>query len=452
MDLSKESSPLLQCLEGIINPGTELHQSFLEAKTLARCCPLDNSQDRCHRAPINSGMLETLPRELLNAVLVQLDVQSLTNFRRVSQNSRLAVDAILPYRTLRAQAPELLRAVLSHGIGRWTLIQDLFDALLSRNCAGCGDFGPFIYLLSCSRACFKCVCKDLRFSPQPASTAKAKYGLDDRALAGLPTLRSLPGSSTHKFKTHGKSLALVDWKAAKETAIALQDQFEKAQRAQGCWPKDKHGSPLRGQPGSPRRVDSSRAWPGANEDEPMTHFQRIMQEMQEMNDKVDYSFNQHRTITTKTRRVPHIVGIIRVPWLNSASGKLECGISCKGCRRGGGPWRTYRLRRSSSDWTRIYSHNDFLEHLKCCTAGLPNEHWPKSLASIMTRDESIEGAGQRETHDAIRSLDPCFLNDIITLVLKAYNKSRADIEGVGDVDGAGEIVITGAQPQVNLLG
>ena len=423
MDLSKESSPLLQCLEGVINPGTELHQLFLEAQTLARCCPLDNSQDHCYRAPINSGMLETLPRELLNAVLGQLDVQSLTNFRRVSQNSRLAVDAILPYRTLRVQAPELLRAILSHGIGRWTLIQDLFDALLSRNCAGCGDFGPFIYLLSCSRACFKCICKDLKFSPQLASTAKAEYGLDDRALAGLPTLRSLPGSSTHKFKTRGKPLAFVDWEAAKETAIALQDQCEEAQIAPGCWSKDKHGFPLRGHPGFLIGIDLPRGSPWPSGDEPMAQFQRIWQEM---NDKVDYSFNQSRTIATKTRIIPHFVGIIRVPWLNSASGKLECGISCKGCRRGWGPWGIYRrLRRDSPDWRRIYS--DFLEHLRCCTASLPNERWPESSASVMTRNESIEATGQRESHDAIRSLDFYLLRDIIALVFKPSNKSRADI-------------------------
>ena len=416
MSLSKVSSAWIQCLEEIINLSTELDRMCLEAELLARCCPLDNSQDHFHRTPISSSMLETLPLELRNAILVQLDIQSLTNLRRVSQSSRLAVEDIPQYRTLLAQAPELLRAVLSHGIARWTLIEDLFDALTSQTCALCGDFGPFVYLLSCSRACFACIAHNPNFCPQLASSAKERYLFDDRALADLPTLRSLPGSSD-SILAH---LHLVDRNAAKETAIALQNQFEETQKALGNWPMRRSFPLLRTAPSFLERSQWFFTSP----------WGRAI--LQEKNDKVDYQVDPRRRITLNSR-IPRFVGVIRVPSLHRASGKVEWGFSCKGCKRG---------RRSYSPllgpfWGlgRMYSQDGFLEHLECCTADLPNERWPESLASTMTGSESIETADQRKAYNDVRLVDPYFLNEAIAIVRKAYNKSLADIQDVANVDG-----------------
>lgn len=396
----------------IINHRTELDQMCLGAEKLARCCPLDNSQKRCHGVPIFSGMLDTLPLELQNLIFVQLDLQSLTDLRRVSQNSRLAVDDLFQYRTIRTQAPELLRAVLSHGIARWTLIEDLFDALTSQACTLCGDFGAFIYLLSCSRACYVCISYDPQFCPQLASSVKAKYALDDRALAGLPTLRSLPGSSAHQQNTHWEQLALVDRKAAKEAAMALKYSL-KAKSGYCLW---------------------------VNRSKPMTCLQLIMLQN---NDAVDRQVHPLRTVANDTQ-TPQFVGIIRVPWLSRVSGKLEWGVSCKGCHR-----RPTNFKRRATSKI-MYSQDDFLKHLECCTAGLPNERWTKSLTDMMRRSEYNEARGRWKPYGNPRSLDPCFLDDTVALVLQAYRRSQIDIEGTDDVDGAGETDTTGAPRQVDL--
>ena len=390
MSLSNASGPWIQCLEGIINPRAELHRMCLEAERLARCCPLDNSQNHCHGAPIFS---ETLPLELRNLILAQLDIRSLTNLRCVSQSSRLAVDEIPQYGTIRAQAPELLRAVFSHGIARWTLIEDLFNALISQTCTLCGNFAPFIYLLSCNRACEVCVSHDPQFCAQLASSAKAK-SVDDRALASPPTLRSTPGSSIHRQHTHLEQLALFDWKAANLLAVAMRNKAKEIENTLG-----------------------SRLYPRANRDKAMPRSQRIVEEK---NDQVDNPVHP-RLKTTNDTQVPRLVGIIHVPWLNRVSGKLEWGVSCKGCERGLGT-STQGMSHSSSR-VRMYSQDDFLKHLECCTAGLPNERWPKSLAEIMTGSKSIEATSQWKANGNFRFLDPCFLNDTVALILKVYRRS-----------------------------
>ena len=397
--------------EEIINHRTELDQMCLGADMLARCCPLDNSQKRCHGEPIFSGMLETLPRELQNLIFVQLDLQSLTNLRRVSQNSRLVVDDISQYKIIRAQAPQLLRAVLCHGIGPWTLIKDLFDALTSQACTLCGDFGPFIYLLSCSRACYACIFFDPQFCPRLASSVKAKYELDDKAMAGLPTLRSLPRFSAHWQNRHWEQLALVDRKAAKEAVMAL------FKAEPGYWPS---------------------SW--KNRSEPMTYSQLIMLEN---NEEVDNQLRPIRKMAIDTR-APHLMGIIRVPWLSRVSGKLEWGVSCKGCHRF--PESISKRRATSRATSKImYSQDGFLEHLERCTAGLPNKRWTKSLTEITRRSESEKARGIWKPYGCPRPLDPRFLDESVALVLKVYRRSQIEIEGFDDVDGAGETDATGAQ-------
>lgn len=194
-------------LQSLSHQRLNLHSACLESETLARCCPLDIVQIPdvdSHRVYSTMGLLDILPLEIRQAILLNLDIQSLTGLRRVSQSRRLDVDLLPKYKTLRTQAPELLRAVISIGTSGRTTVFDLHGALVTQDCFLCGDFAAYIYLLSCSRVCTLCLIERVETLPMLPSHAKDKFGLDNKALSRLPTLRSLPGIYSHRETTHRK--------------------------------------------------------------------------------------------------------------------------------------------------------------------------------------------------------------------------------------------------------
>jgi hypothetical protein len=73
----------------------------------SRLCPLDNGR---HTSPpkVDLGPLDKLPQELLEMVLGQLDIQSLTKFRRVNRRGMQAVDSIHAYKQIVTRFPTAL--------------------------------------------------------------------------------------------------------------------------------------------------------------------------------------------------------------------------------------------------------------------------------------------------------------------------------------------------------
>ncbi|KAI9375791.1 hypothetical protein BJX61DRAFT_79399 [Aspergillus egyptiacus] len=75
---------------------------------------LDNQFDgKPHPPRYGLGTLERLPLEIIHLVLIQLDMQSLTDLRRVSNRARLVTDSIPQYRRVLIHAPALIRGSLN---------------------------------------------------------------------------------------------------------------------------------------------------------------------------------------------------------------------------------------------------------------------------------------------------------------------------------------------------
>jgi len=115
-------------VEGMTYRRPNLKDFTLDDNSLTHTCPLD--YHRHHLDPKHDlGVLDELPLELLEFVLVQIDLRSLTDFRRINNRAMQVVDPILEYRLMQRHAPDLLRGILSVELGLHISAQALFRTL-----------------------------------------------------------------------------------------------------------------------------------------------------------------------------------------------------------------------------------------------------------------------------------------------------------------------------------
>ncbi|CRL28954.1 Cyclin-like F-box [Penicillium camemberti] len=181
-------------------------------------CHLDNGHDR--RVPCYGlGPLENVPLEILQMILLRLDIRSMTEFRRVNRRARLAVDHIPQYKQIVLHAPASIRGCLSLRSGFSFSCQDLYDKLRTAECDSCGDFGGYLYLVTCRRVCFLCFTEKADYLPLLRSDVIRKFGLRSEHLAKIPSFKSVPGRySSRGIKCH-RRLTLFDHSAAREAGI-----------------------------------------------------------------------------------------------------------------------------------------------------------------------------------------------------------------------------------------
>lgn len=176
-------------------------------------CPLDNGK---HFGLVSHGLgdLDKLPVELQSIILVQSDLQTLTDFRRVNRRAMEVVDALPEYRSIVQHSPASLRAILSVELGKFITCQKLYDTLCAANREGCRQPADFIYLLKCCRVCLRCLCWRIKYCPITTHDAVRLYAVPSRLLAELPTMRSIPGQFGAVNKIWPDRRDLVDaWSA-----------------------------------------------------------------------------------------------------------------------------------------------------------------------------------------------------------------------------------------------
>ncbi|KAF2500415.1 hypothetical protein BU16DRAFT_556885 [Lophium mytilinum] len=245
----------------------------------------NDGQARKQRA-VDLGVLDVLPLELLQALLCQLDLRTLTDFGYVNRRATEVVGSIPQYKAAATNAPSLLRGILAIESGPWITCEALYEKLCTAECEQCGDFGSYLYIFTCKRVCFRCLSLDDRFRPLLRSHAIQKFGINDQILDTLPYMRSLPGTYSPHHTKSPKILALVDPESAYNAGIALHGSASAMEQYTSRHPRQPHHS----------------------------------------------SLNALR-----------FVAIIHTPWLDRASQELHWGFHCIGCKNNGtdGPlnWR-----------------------------------------------------------------------------------------------------------------
>jgi hypothetical protein len=93
--------------------------AMLETKDLERCCPLHNGHHEGQEPSTTLGQLNTLPLELLQPILLDPDLKSLTVSGSVNDTFRKIIDSIKEYDDIIAHASTTLRTALSINLGSW---------------------------------------------------------------------------------------------------------------------------------------------------------------------------------------------------------------------------------------------------------------------------------------------------------------------------------------------
>ncbi|CAG8961941.1 hypothetical protein HYFRA_00013721 [Hymenoscyphus fraxineus] len=131
---------------------SSLSRETIPPPSLQKHCPLDNGRHEPQNGEDYNastlGVLRALPIEMIHSILNLLDLQSLTDLRRISWGIQALVNTLPTYKAIVHHTPDVLRALLSTKMAGYYTAQDMFNALCIQSCFGCGNFGPFIDLFT----------------------------------------------------------------------------------------------------------------------------------------------------------------------------------------------------------------------------------------------------------------------------------------------------------------
>ena len=167
------------------------------------------------------GVFDLLPLEIIQRLLAQFDLRSFVNFQYLNRKSRVVAESVPEYKIIAQYAANTLRAIITVGLGQRITCEMLYDKLCTEKCETCGDFGGYLYLLTCQRVCYTCFVDQKKFLPLRRTHATRKFGLDRQTLNDLPQMRSVPGRYSTKESNISDRILLIDHEAAHAAGIAL---------------------------------------------------------------------------------------------------------------------------------------------------------------------------------------------------------------------------------------
>jgi hypothetical protein len=145
------------------------------------------------KAKTGLGGLDRLPLEVQSNILVQSDLQTLVNFRRVNRQAREVVDALPEYQKILQLSPTFLRSIFTIQLEAFITCKALVATLNTQKCENCGDPSEYIHLLTCRRVCCHCLLSREEYKPITLECAEWEFQIPRRLLEGLPTMKTVPG-------------------------------------------------------------------------------------------------------------------------------------------------------------------------------------------------------------------------------------------------------------------
>lgn len=278
----------------------------------------------------DAGILEKLSLELLQLILAQLDLRSVLNVRYVNRRCADITDSLPELQTIAHHGQNALRGSLAINTAATISVEKLHQQLLKKSCEHCGDFAPYLYLITCARVCFLCLSKADQYCPLGIDLIKRKYGLKYSAIQSLPQMRCLPGVYSPGGCKISKAVTLYDAWSALQAAILH------------------HGS-----------NDNLKTYIENNHAESMTSYHQKTQEATEASSrssrlrKPATLFPYDRKSTNPRR----FVAVIELPVINKASKAEEWGFYCKACQKANEWPRDWRVR---------YDEETFEQHILAC--------------------------------------------------------------------------------------
>lgn len=272
------------------------------------------------------GTLGVLPPEVLHLILDQLDVSTIAMFRQANRQAVDAVSSLPSYEAITKFAPNILRSYKIIRSGHSITCAQIYDELCQPACQKCGDFGGYLYLLTCVRVCFLCVSEDTAFLPLRPRQVCRKYGLDRETVHTLPKMRTREGVYSPDEKKLEGNMMLLDHDAACEAGV---DMFGSTASME----EQVSGSALQ-------------RW----------------RDYEERLRRASVSFNVRGIIGRpvvepfdgQSANPLRFACVTRVPWIDKGIRDVEWGVHCRGCRDS---------RDRSSHCRQKYTLASFRKHL-----------------------------------------------------------------------------------------
>lgn len=126
------------------------------------------------------GELDILPTEVLFFVLQALDLKSISRVSRVSRRGTVIVKSLAAYRNLLDKAPEALAALSQTKLLGVHSVSQLHDTLRADRCATCSEYGTYLFLPTCERCCWECLCINPAWRVISPGQAARYFGLSKK--------------------------------------------------------------------------------------------------------------------------------------------------------------------------------------------------------------------------------------------------------------------------------
>ncbi|KAJ5735588.1 uncharacterized protein N7483_000713 [Penicillium malachiteum] len=128
------------------------------------------------------GSLDRLPLELLFKIFYSLDMRSLLKFRQANLISREMIHYLTQYDKIAVHALNPLCALLRTGLAVHVSLLEFYNALCTKTCSFCKEFGGFICLPIWKRCCFECMQDSPETQLQPLYAMQEQFSIPESKL------------------------------------------------------------------------------------------------------------------------------------------------------------------------------------------------------------------------------------------------------------------------------
>ncbi len=107
--------------------------------------------------PSSPDLLSCLPLEIQHEIFLLMDLDALASLRLTSYQFKSTIDEFPPYFRTQQHAPILYRLLRDSATISYHALGTIHHTLISPTCSFCGDFGPYLFVLTFQRCCANCL-------------------------------------------------------------------------------------------------------------------------------------------------------------------------------------------------------------------------------------------------------------------------------------------------------
>lgn len=146
-------SPFASVSDDILLPLFSSPKDQSEAKVMR----IQAKPYRPDRPKVSSGFLDTLPLELVDAILLSLDCKSLSRMAATNSIFEFYIKNLPSYKLVVENCQTALCAMKNSASDRTYSMGEIYDVFRSPRCSACNDLGPWLFLPKLKRSCRNCL-------------------------------------------------------------------------------------------------------------------------------------------------------------------------------------------------------------------------------------------------------------------------------------------------------